>query len=101
MERVSIFISCDEAPAAYHVAQRETDCDRAEMRFPKRGPTSLVAAEVHLGRTPAGIHGSWLHCNIQVVCQRSALINVFRINVLDNNSTGPNLCFRSIRTHRA
>src|SRR3954469_14419363 len=67
----------------HHVAQRETDCDRAEIeRFPKSGPTSLVAAEVHRGRTPAGIHGSWLHCNIQVVCQRTALINALKINRL-------------------
>jgi hypothetical protein len=32
------------------------------------GPTSLVAAEIHLGRKPAGICDGWLHCNIQVAC---------------------------------
>jgi hypothetical protein len=32
------------------------------------GPTSLVAAEIHLGRMPAGICDGWLHCNIQVAC---------------------------------
>jgi hypothetical protein len=33
------------------------------------GPISLVAAEIHLGREPAGICDGWLHCNIQVACQ--------------------------------
>jgi hypothetical protein len=33
------------------------------------GPTSFVAAEIHLGRRPAGICDGWLHCNIQVACQ--------------------------------
>jgi hypothetical protein len=32
------------------------------------GPTSLVAAEIHLGRRPAGIHAGRLHCSIQVAC---------------------------------
>jgi hypothetical protein len=35
----------------------------------KSGPTSLVAAEIHLGRCQHGINGGWPHCNIQVVCQ--------------------------------
>jgi hypothetical protein len=32
------------------------------------GPTSLVAAEIHLGHKPAGICDGWLHCSIQVAC---------------------------------
>jgi hypothetical protein len=32
------------------------------------GPTSLVAAEIHPGRKPAGICDGWLHRNIQVTC---------------------------------
>jgi hypothetical protein len=32
------------------------------------GPTSFVAAEIHLGRGPAGIYDDWPHCNIQVAC---------------------------------
>jgi hypothetical protein len=32
------------------------------------GPTSFVAAEIHLGRRPAAIHGDRPHCNIQVAC---------------------------------
>jgi hypothetical protein len=45
-------------------AQKSTDF--------KSGPTSLVAAEIHLGRWPAGVCGGWLHCNIQVVCHPGA-----------------------------
>jgi hypothetical protein len=50
--------------------------------FRKSGPTSLVAAEIHLGRRPAGIHGGWPHCNIQVVCQRGVLGKLLNINGL-------------------
>jgi hypothetical protein len=32
------------------------------------GPTSLVAAEIHLEHKPAVIYGGWPHCNIQVMC---------------------------------
>ena len=35
---------------------------------PVDGPASLVAAEIHLGRRPAGACDGWLHCNIQVAC---------------------------------
>ncbi len=38
------------------------------VQFPGSGPTSLVAAEIHLGRRPAGICDGWLHRNIQVTC---------------------------------
>jgi hypothetical protein len=36
--------------------------------IPWNGPISLVAAEIHLGRMPAGTCDGWLHCNIQVAC---------------------------------
>jgi hypothetical protein len=36
------------------------------------GPISFVAAEIHLGRRPAGICDGWLHCNIQVACQTNS-----------------------------
>jgi hypothetical protein len=32
-------------------------------------PISFVAAEIHLGRRPAGICDGWLHRSIQVACQ--------------------------------
>jgi hypothetical protein len=58
------------------VASTETECDRLEIgsaretpvQFLGNGPTSFVAAEIHLGREPAGICDGWLHCNIQVAC---------------------------------
>jgi hypothetical protein len=34
----------------------------------RRGPTSLVAVEIHPGPKPAGNCDGWLHCNIQVAC---------------------------------
>jgi hypothetical protein len=66
----------DEAPAAtFGGANGNWDCDRTEIgsaqncRFDLRnGPTSFVAAEIHLGRKPAGIFDGWLHCNIQIAC---------------------------------
>jgi hypothetical protein len=65
----------DEAPAATIGGFNERECDRAEIgpadqagSIPGNGPTSLVAAEIHLGRKPAGICDGWLHCNIQVAC---------------------------------
>jgi hypothetical protein len=64
----------DEAPAATIGGFNEREFDRAEISSTgiadldsRDGPTSLVAAEIHLGR-PAGICGGWLHCNIQVAC---------------------------------
>jgi hypothetical protein len=41
---------------------------KAPDQLPMNGPTSLVAAEIHLGRKPAGIDDGWLHCSIQVAC---------------------------------
>jgi hypothetical protein len=64
----------DEAPAATRWRQRIAG-DRPELgsaispRFALFGPISFVAAEIHLGRRPAGICDGWLHCNIQVACQ--------------------------------
>jgi hypothetical protein len=46
------------------------------------GPTSFVAAEIHLGRWPAGICDGWLHCNIQVACQIDSLKILFYFNWL-------------------
>jgi hypothetical protein len=37
------------------------------------GPISLVAAEIHLGHSPAGICDGWLHRNIQIACQPELL----------------------------
>jgi hypothetical protein len=84
MERVSIFISRDEAPAATCGGStgKRILTARKSSDFPESGPTSLVAAEIHLGRTPAGIHGGWLHCNIQVVCQLGLLEISLNINGL-------------------
>jgi len=75
----------DEAPAATIGGFNGRECDRAETgsakgagSIPGNGPTSLVAAEIHLGRKPAGICGGWLHCNIQIACQ------LMSIKYLDN-----------------
>jgi hypothetical protein len=66
----------DEAPAATtsgvngkrNVTALKSVGEEAPVQFRRCGPTSLVAAEIHLGRKPAGIYGGWLHCNIQVMC---------------------------------
>jgi len=65
----------DEAPAATfrgstkgNVTAWKSVRPRWPGLLPGNGPTSLVAAEIHLGRKPAGICDGWLHCNIQVVC---------------------------------
>jgi hypothetical protein len=65
----------DEAPAAttggptkVNLTARKSVRLREPGFIPGNGPTSLVAAEIHLGRRPAGICGGWLHCNIQVAC---------------------------------
>jgi hypothetical protein len=56
------------------VASTKLGCDRLETGLalwagPElSGPTSFVAAEIHLGRGPAGIYDDWPHCNIQVAC---------------------------------
>ena len=69
---------CDEAPAAtIGGLNGNCDCDRPQIgpawetpvQFLGSDPTSLVAAEIHLGHKPAGICDGWLHCNIQVACQ--------------------------------
>jgi hypothetical protein len=71
----------DEAPAAtIGGVNGIKESDRAEIgsagkrrvQFLRSGPTSLVAAEIHLGLKPAGICGGWLHCNIQVMCHGDA-----------------------------
>jgi hypothetical protein len=103
MERVSIFISYDEAPAATNrgstgkrilTAGKSTD-------FQGSGPTSLVAAEIHLGRRPAGIHGGWLHCNIQVVCQLAAFIKTLNFNSLWDIGQLAKSGFQLILAHKA
>jgi hypothetical protein len=54
----------DEAPAATNGGVNGRECDRGgiggsawqrRVRFHLSGPTSLVAAEIHLGQKPAGI----------------------------------------------
>jgi hypothetical protein len=79
----------DEAPAATTGGFNERECDRAEISSAeiagldsRDGPTSLVAAEIHLGRRPAGICGGWLHCNIQVACHHGSKRNRCKINWL-------------------
>jgi hypothetical protein len=70
----------DEAPAATiggfngkgRVTAPKSSRLEAPAQFPRSGPTSLVAAEIHLGRQPAGICDGWLHCNIQVACHPAA-----------------------------
>jgi hypothetical protein len=67
----------DEAPAATWWRQRMAG-DRPELGSATTpasvpiGPISFVAAEIHLGRRPAGICDGWLHCNIQVACQTNS-----------------------------
>jgi hypothetical protein len=67
----------DEAPAATIGGVNENgmrppgnrlDQQGLGLQFPRNSPISLVAAEIHLGRRPAGICVGWLHCNIQVAC---------------------------------
>jgi hypothetical protein len=56
----------DEAPAATTGGFNGKECDRVHVM--RTGPTSFVAAEIHLGRWPTGIGDGWPHCNIQVAC---------------------------------
>jgi hypothetical protein len=75
---------CDEAPAATcrgSTGIRILTAGKSND-FQENGPTSLVAAEIHLGRRPAGIHGGWPQCNIQVVCQSVVWIKLLKINGL-------------------
>jgi hypothetical protein len=73
-------MACDEAPAATIGGVNESECDRVETGSAARagsisgsGPTSLVAAEIHLGLGASGVCGGWLHCNIQVACHCETL----------------------------
>jgi hypothetical protein len=67
---------CDEAPAATiggfngkrNVTARKSVGWERRVQFLRSGPTSLVAAEIHLGLKASGICNGWLRCNIQVVC---------------------------------
>src|SRR4029077_16131255 len=52
--------------------------------FSRNVPTSLVAAESHHGRQPAGICDGWLHCNIQVACHIESSKISHHFNVLGN-----------------
>ena len=69
----------DEAPAATTGGVNEMSVTASELgpalsrALFLDGPTSFVAAEIHLGRWPAGICDGWLHCNIQVACQTDSL----------------------------
>jgi hypothetical protein len=70
----------DEAPAATtggfngkrNVTARKSVRLEAPGQFLRSGPTSLVAAEIHLGLKASGLCDGWLHCNIQVVCHAAA-----------------------------
>jgi hypothetical protein len=80
----------DEAPAATTGGVNEngnaTALEIGSAQAPgfqsKNGPTSLVAAEIHLGRRPAGICDGWLHCNIQVACHTDSKKYLFCFNSL-------------------
>jgi hypothetical protein len=87
MVRGSIFISCDEAPAATSAGStgERILTARKSSDFPGSGPTSLVAAEIHLGRCQHGITGGWLHCNIQVVCQPLVFGKLLKIKGMSDN----------------
>jgi hypothetical protein len=50
---------------------------------------------------PAGIHGGWLHCNIQVVCQRDILGKIFNINGLGDVDRLAKSEFQPILAHKA
>jgi hypothetical protein len=62
----------------------EAGSDR-RASIPWCGPTSLVAAEIHLGRKPAGICDGWLHRNIQVACHPGSYKLSSFINRLKNS----------------
>jgi hypothetical protein len=79
----------DEAPAATRGGVNEVGGDRSETGLALwagpglSGPTSFVAAEIHLGRRPAAIYDDRPHCNIQVACHTKIskiwfYFNVFR-----------------------
>jgi hypothetical protein len=68
---------CDAAPAATTggfngivnvTARKSAWLAKRRLNSHEGGPISLVAAEIHPGRKPAGICDGWLHCNIQVAC---------------------------------
>jgi hypothetical protein len=78
---VSIFMVRDEAPAGHEGGVNDLGATTWKPVWPCEpgldlsGPTSFVAAEIHLGCRPAGIHDDWPHCNIQVACQ----IRIYKI----------------------
>ena len=85
-------MACDEAPAAtiggVNGIENATALNRlglpAEIDI-RSGPTSLVAAEIHLGRGPEGIDDNRPHRNIQVACHSDSKIICCQINELDNS----------------
>jgi hypothetical protein len=76
----------DEAPAATRGGVNEVGATALETGLALwagpglSGPTSFVAAEIHLGRRPAGIYDDRPHCNIQVACH----INLYKISLYFN-----------------
>jgi hypothetical protein len=75
----------DEAPAAtiggFNEKRNVTELKsgrpaKRRLQFLGNGPTSLVAAEVHLGPEASGTCGGWLHCNIQVACHCAGSSNI-------------------------
>jgi hypothetical protein len=88
----------DEAPAATtggingkrNVTVRESIWRSNAGLDSRCGPTSLVAAEIHLGRMPADIFDGWLHCNIQVACHiKRQEFFMFYNNLFESNGTLP------------
>jgi hypothetical protein len=51
--------------------------------------------------TPAGIHGGWLQCNIQVVCQLVSFIKMLYFNGLGEADQQAKTEFQPILAHKA
>jgi hypothetical protein len=93
---------CDEAPAATiggcngignATARKSARLGKRRFNSQGSGPASLVAAEIHLGRKPAGICDGWLHCNIQVACH-AGLDEIF--SKFSNLRGSPGILWRSL-----
>jgi hypothetical protein len=76
----------DEAPAATRGGVNELGVTAWKPAWPfwagpgLSGPTSFVAAEIHLGLRSAGIDDDRPHCNIQVACHTKSLKILFYFN---------------------
>src|ERR1700709_1038023 len=99
MERVSIFISCDEAPAATcggSTGKRILTARKSGDFLRERSDQPRCCGNPSWTK-PAGIHGGWLHCNIQFVCQPAIFIKSLNFNSLLDVSQLRKSEFQSIR----